>query len=223
MLNVYAFLGRPPSRLPHAPGRTSLRVVACGSVWVALGDTESVPAPEPEALRRHDAVVRSLAQSSDAILPARFGSVVDDESELRRLVEPRGAELGAWLELVAGREQMTLRVYAREQAPTPTAAQATAAAPDTGGPGTRYLTARRRAGELPQIEPLRAALAPLIVAERIERHRTAPLLASVYHLCPRGESALYRTSVRRVSAGLAVRLRISGPWPPYAFAAGALP
>ena len=72
---------------------------------------------------------------------------------------------------------------------------------------------------MPEIAPLRSALAPLVLAERAERHDRPPLLASVYHLVPRGRSRAYRRAVATARARLgAVRLSVTGPWPPYAFA-----
>ncbi len=94
--------------------------------------------------------------------------------------------------------------------------------PDGGGPGTRYLAARRRAHAaraVPEIDPLRPALAPLLRAERAERHDRPPLLASVYHLVCRGRAPAYATALEAAARRLAgVRVAASGPWPPYAFA-----
>ena len=90
------------------------------------------------------------------------------------------------------------------------------------GPGARYLTQRRRQRRqeaLPELAPLRSRLDGLIAAERIERRTTPPFRASVYHLVERGRDAEYRDAVesnRDLVRG--VRLRVSGPWAPYAFA-----
>ncbi|HSF02242.1 MAG TPA: GvpL/GvpF family gas vesicle protein, partial [Solirubrobacterales bacterium] len=128
------------------------------------------------------------------------------------------------LELVAGREQMTLRAYG-----PPAARTADPAVPDASelppGPGARYLAARlrdqRRAQAPPALAPLRAALAPLVHAERIEEHARPPLIASVYHLIARGGADDYRQALEAVMPALEpLRVASSGPWPPYAFAPG---
>jgi hypothetical protein len=62
------------------------------------------------------------------------------------------------------------------------------------------------------------ALAPLVRGERRERHERPPLLASVYHLVPRDGVDAYRTAVASAAEEAGVRVTISGPWPPYAFA-----
>ena len=180
------------------------------------------PAVSEATLRAHDAVIRRLADTVDAILPVRFGSLLS-ESALTDALAVRGRELTEALALVAGREQMTLRLMG-EAAPRP----APAAAPEHPelGPGARYLATRRaewrRAHEAPELEPLRPALQPLVRAERVTRHETPPLLASVYHLIDRGASAVYRGAVERAGSAALVRIVATGPWPPYAFAPEAL-
>jgi hypothetical protein len=118
---------------------------------------------------------------------------------------------------------MTLRVFGEpELPPDPEPGSA-------GGPGTRYLAARRREVErahaLPEIEPLREALRPLLRAERIERHEAAgPLLGTAYHLILQGQTAAYRAALeaaRERTGGR--RIAATGPWPPYAFAPGVIP
>ena len=66
------------------------------------------------------------------------------------------------------------------------------------------------------VEPLRAALGPFVRAERLDRH-DGPLVASVYHLVPRGESAAYLAALEAAAPKSALRVSASGPWPPYAF------
>jgi Gas vesicle synthesis protein GvpL/GvpF len=166
-------------------------------------------------LRGHDATVRRLARGVHAVLPFRFGTVVAGRDELRRLLAPRAAALREALALVAGREQMTLRVFGAPGPERPRVDRARR----PGGPGARYLTARAREHAVPEIDPIRPALASFVRAERTERHRTPPLVASVYHLVDRRRGAAYRAALRRAVRGAGgVRLRVTGPWPPYAFA-----
>jgi len=211
-LYLYAILGGPPRR---RPGHT-LRLVRLDGLWVAARAVGSVPAPTEAALRGHDAIVRRLAAAADAVLPFRFGSVVPDESHLARELRPRLGQLREALALVAGREQMTLRVYGAPRR-RPDRPRAGAAA---RGPGARYLARRARAHAVPEIDPIRPALVALVRAERAERHDVPPLVASVYHLVDRGRGPAYRAALRRAAgAAPGIRLRVSGPWPPYAFAA----
>jgi hypothetical protein len=217
---VYAVLTEPP-RGDAGAGLDAepLRFVPVAGVLAAVGDMAARPAVSPATLRAHDAVVRRLAAVVDAILPVRFGTLLDGERALADALAARAPRLRAALALVAGREQMTLRVFG-EPAPVAPAEPP----PGEQGPGTRYLEARRRRAHcdaaVPELGPLRPWLAPLVRAEAAQRHDAAPLLASVYHLVDRGTAPAYLEAVAVGAPALApVRASATGPWPPYAFAA----
>jgi hypothetical protein len=208
-----------------------LRLLGCGDgLLAAVGEIPAAPAIAPETLRAHDAVVRRLAGIADAVLPARFGMLARDEAALRARLAPAARGLGEALARVAGQEQMILRVF--RDVPAEAVAPAVPARADdahdaTRGPGARYLTARarasREAAEIPELAALRPVLERLVTAERVERHDAPPLVASVYHLLPRGRAAAYTAAVEEGAALLpGVRVSVSGPWAPYAFAPDAL-
>jgi hypothetical protein len=209
VIDVYAVLERPPRRDFRDD---SVRFVKVGALAVACGDTERAPELSEATLRARDRLVRELAASCDAILPARFGSLVADEAELAEKLAPLSAELAKALDLVRGREQMTLRVFG----------SAVVAAPTRATTGTEYLAERARAAtaarSVAEIAPLRARLAPLVFAERVERHEGIALRATVHHLVARGGSAAYLAAIPGTVEGFT--LRASGPQPPYAFAPG---
>lgn len=217
-LYVYALVDEEPAAsLGAGIAGEPLRLVRRGGIAAVVGELDSTPRLEREALLRQDAVVRRLADLFDALLPARFGEAFADEAALAEGIAARAADLAAALVLVRGCVQMTLRVFG--DAETSSAADA-----DLGdGPGTRYLAARRRASErtreLPEIEPLREALLPLLRAERIERREAGRLLGTAYHLVPRAETGAYLAALERARARIGGRrVAASGPWPPYAFA-----
>jgi hypothetical protein len=216
LLYLYSVLAEPPTAaLGQGLAAEPLSLVACGPLISVVGEMRAPPAVEGTALRGHDATIRRLADLVDAILPARFATMAEDETALRALLEPRTASLGDALRLVAGCEQMTLRVFGPALPPP----RAATDVPREAGPGTRYLAARFRATTPAGLEPVRAAVAALVRAERITPHRTPPLLASVYHLVRRDDTAAYRQNL--AAAHLApLRVEVSGPWPPYAFAPG---
>ena len=205
MIGLYAVTLSPGAGLSGARGEP-LREIRCGELALLTGDPP--PPLSAEALRAYDAAVRQIAQSCEACLPARFGAAAEDEAALLRSVEPRAAGLLEALQLVRGREQMTLRIHGPGR-PAPLA--------KADGPGTRYLEERRRARALPELDPLRSALEGLVRAERLERHTEPGLLASVYHLIDRGAAARYRALVERVSLE-GLRVALSGPWPAWSFA-----
>ena len=194
-LYLYAVIDEEPSSLAEP-----LRLVRCGELLIVAG--EEVPPLAPESLAAQDAVIRRLDVT--AVLPIRFGEKVRDEEELCKLLKPRTSDLVEALERVRGCDQMTLRVFG-DPAPPPEL---------QGGPGTRYLEARRRAYSLPEIQPLLERLRPLVTAERIERKEQGNLLGTVYHLVRREDVPAYR------KAATDQRVAVSGPFPPYAFAPG---
>lgn len=222
MICLYAVCARRPPALTRRRGTCGepLSAIACGDVVAVVGDVASAPALDAATLRTHDAVVRRLAGSVDALLPVRFGTLFANAPAAVAAVMERHDALAEALALVSGREQMTLRVFgaaaaARDGAP----ARSTRAAPTTGA---AYMRARqaaeRRARRVPEIAWLRPALERFVHAERVERHRTPPLLASVHHLIPRGRAAQYLAAVARASRGARrVRVVATGPSPAWAF------
>jgi hypothetical protein len=181
-------------------------------------------APEPTAatLTAYERIVRRLMDRG-AILPARFGSVLDDEPEVRALLRRRREDLVARLRRVRGAVEISLRASWRED----THPQPDGSLPQSDGggtqPGTAYLrerlelrqSARRVAGELDSLKPLalssRRTLAPrpdvpLLDAYLVDRERVDEFVALV----------------EQIDVDLDdVDLVCTGPWPPYSFAEGA--
>jgi len=220
-LYLYAVLGAAPAApLGEGLAGEPLRTVDCGAVVAAVGMMTESPPVSPESLRGHDAVVRRLTRAVDALLPARFGSLAPDARGLCERLERAAADLHEALARVAGREQMILRVFTDGPGPAPRPEMDPS---DAGGPGTRYLAERARAQRaataIGELAPLRPVLDRFVTAERVERHDALPLVASVYHLVPRGASAEYATAVEDAARGLSgMRVTVSGPWAAYAFA-----
>lgn len=217
-LYVYALLrGRGRARPGVGLAGEPLRVVEVSGLHVVVGPVRRRPPPSAAALQRHDQVVRRLTAGAAAVLPVRFGTLVADAEALARALAPRAPELGRALDLVRGCHQMTLRISRRT--PAGNARDAAPSAVGGGLPGTRYLTERLRARQVPEIAPLQRALRPVVRAERVERHDRPPWLASVYHLVPRGDVERYAAIVAAAGPRLPeLTIATSGPWPAWAFA-----
>jgi len=222
LLYLYALVDDDPTgSLGEGIAGEPLRLVHRGGIAAVVGDLDSRPRPEPEALQRQDAVVRHLAEIFGALLPARFGEAFADEAALAERISPRAKDLSSALTLVRDCVQMTLRVFGDPDG------IAEAAADLSGGPGTQYLETRRRERErarsLPEIDSLREALRPLLRAERIERHEAGRLLGTAYHLVPRAQTGAYLAVLEKSEEVRGHRIAASGPWPAYAFAPEAAP
>jgi hypothetical protein len=235
-LYLYAVAAPPTSSTSSAPA-TAVRGFEdrevswrpAGGLLAAVARLERTPTVELESLRAHDRVVRGLSASVAALLPMRFGQALGSEADLEASIARAGARLRPALAAVEGCAQMTLRVCGeRDAAPAGGASGADAPDDDGLGPGARYLAARARASAPPPgvtdaLAPLLDALAPRTRAHRVERGRAPGLLASIYHLVPNEDLEAYAQVLERHRAALApLRLRASGPWPPYAFAEASL-
>ena len=228
MLYVYALLDRPPARkLGRGILDAPVRAVGKRAPFAIVSAISGAPDPDAARLRAHDRVVRRAAAGSAAILPARFGCVVEHDEELLQLLLARRSELSAALERVRDREQMILRFFQRvpRELPRPPVR-------GKGGAGTKYLERRLAAARRTRavLKPVLAAVAGLVKSEHIELAYAGPgdgspqLLASVYHLVPRGAARAYAAAVTRGLRGSkGLRTWLSGPCPPYAFAAEQLP
>jgi hypothetical protein len=224
---LYALIGDPPrGDLGRGLHREPLEILPGRRFHVIVGRMDAPPLPTTEALRRHDRTVRRIAAVVDAVLPVRFGSVAPDEAGAVRLLAPRALELAGRLVRVRGHDQMTLRVFGSGRPPNPRPARPRLPGGRRLGPGARYLIAQqhRHGATAPELDPIRPLLQGLVAYERVQRHATPPLLASVYHLVPRDRCTQYRKRVARAARRLApLRLTVTGPWPPYAFGGDAWP
>lgn len=218
---IYALVdGEPSGPLGEGIAGEPLRLLPFGDLAAVLGDLAAPPRPDQKTLKAQDAVVKRLAERFTALLPARFGEQAPDEATFADRLAPRAGEIAAALELVRGCVQMTLRVFGEPGLVPP--------AEPEGGPGTRYLAARlqeaERSRSLPEIEPLRELLRPLLRAEKIRRHDAGRLLGTAYHLVPRPQTGAYLAALEGAEDRLGGRrIAATGPWPPYAFAPEAAP
>ena len=179
--------------------------------------------------REHDAVVQALAELTTTV-PLRLGAVyVDDGSAAVRVARLREAAR-ATLDVLDGREEWGVKVYAVH----PTAAAPTAPA-DPPSSGLEYL--RRRRGELARRAVDAHALAEdadavfeglRTVAVLARRHRPQdpalsgvkrPMLLNAAFLVDRdGRPEFHRTVDRLGQARPEGAVVLTGPWPPYSFA-----
>ena len=210
---VYALIsGRSPRMFTTSSGER-LRVVRRRTLAAVVSDRFGASS-SPANLRRYDRVMRELAARFPAMLPARFGTSVE-EDELMFILSSRRASLARALTAVRGRVQMTIRVLSRGEAED-RAIALTREERAGAVTGRDYLAGKARAARaVAGFEPVRAAVARWVRDERVERRGG---VSSVYHLIPRSSTGAYRRAVRAAAAAAGLRLMVSGPWPPYAFA-----
>jgi hypothetical protein len=214
-LYVYALLDRrvAPPRLPR---RRRLEVIEVAGVAAAVEHLdEPLPLNEQTLREQHQIVVR-LARTAKAILPVRFGTLVD-RAELEGVIEARQDVLQQALRDVHGKVQMTVRVFGRpKRLPAASAAAS----------GAEYLRARaaQHAPTLPKLaHAIVEAVRPFVSAEVIDAGR-GNVLVTINHLIDRKVASRYLSIVKPIDQkptahGPRSTVHVvSGPWPPFAFA-----
>lgn len=179
--------------------------------------------------RAHDAVVRA-AFEQDAVLPLRFGTVLADQTAVRRLLADRHDEALALLDHVAGSQEWGAKVRGRPQPREPVPPPAPVRAGGARPSGTEYLARRRSAlAEAEQRESRRRAALDDVEAElaaratdRVSRRASGgDVVLDVAYLVPEQSTveflAVAETSAARLGEH-GMELEITGPWPPYSFA-----
>jgi len=202
-----------------------LRAIPFDGVMAIVGDVRRRPAASTRNLRQYAAVVESIAARMPAVLPARFGTTFDDVAELTLVLRSRGATMRRRLRAVRGRTQMTIRLLGSDpsdesyRGPTPVTSRTGVRPRNKSTQGTQYLRQRlavlRTAREVPELAPIQPALRRFVKDERVERRGD---IATIHHLIPRSMVERYRSAVVRTATESDVRLVVSGPFAPYAFA-----
>ena len=191
-----------------------LHTVAEGQL-VAVVSEHSGPPPEPTAaaLGDFERTVRALMDRVP-ILPAQFGSVLEDEADVRDFLRRRGEDLLARLERVRGAVEIGLRASWRDRAALPN---------ERPESGTAYLRDRLELRE--QARRVAHQLDPLTALALSSRRVLAPrpdLPVLDAYLVDQGRVDEFVALVEKLGRGLDdVDLVCTGPWPPYSFAEGA--
>lgn len=227
VLYLYALAGQlsDVEDLKGVQGESLIVIAIDGAVAVA-GEVAERPSLDADTLKAQDRLVRQLHDRASALLPMRFGVTAADQDAAVRAIGAREGVLQR-LAAVRGCEQMIVRVFAsgERQVDQPCLAEARDQLPgerrrvaDT--PGRRYLEARAtQRTSSPELLAIERAAVPLQRHVRVEPAHQPGLHGSVYHLIERGHAEEYRAAIERAAAGLSgVRVVISGPSPPYAFA-----
>jgi len=187
-----------------------------------------VPPVELGTLKTHEAVVAHIAAAVPAILPVRFGTLLETE-DIEEALGEREEEIAEAFALVRGRVQFTWRYAETRRARDAWGARGATGAAAARGLGVETRSAKpavlsgaeylRRAAAkaTPPVvfRTLRAKLRPLIAAERYDG-ATATLPDSLYHLVDRSSTERYRLLAEKLAATRSA-LSVTGPFPPFAF------
>jgi len=173
-----------------------------------------------ELAREHDAVVRAVFRH-EAVLPLRFGTVLDGEDAARRLLKAGYDQARDCLDEVAGHREWGVRVRHTEAVTT--------TRPDAAGlTGTQYLV--RRHERLKAIQRAREDVVGAAgrlqdalrrhAADSIGRARPHGVLVNTAYLVETGREAAFHAEFEWFARELreaGATVETSGPWPPYSF------
>jgi hypothetical protein len=179
--------------------------------------------------RAHHAVIVEAAAEEGPTAPLRLATVYRDDQAVARMLRERAAELGAVLERVRDRREWGVKVYVDAKPEMPAEEPAS-----SDRPGTSYLLRRRADRD----RGARARERARAVADRLDErltqvaaaaHRMTPqdarlsgrpqeMVLNASYLVDRGDEEEFRAVLAGVgSEGATVEL--TGPWPPFSFAA----
>ena len=182
--------------------------------------------------RAHHRVVHAVASHAPAV-PMRLATVYHDDARVAEMLTELAEPLTEGLNRVRGKVEYGVKGYA--ETPTPTQERATVAASQES-PGTAYLRRRRadlaardaeREAAINDAEQVHRKLTALSAASR--RHapqhpslsgQQTPMLLNGAYLVAADRITDFTDAVTRLDAEhRAIRLELTGPWPPYSFAA----
>ncbi|AKF10189.1 GvpL/GvpF family gas vesicle protein [Sandaracinus amylolyticus] len=214
-----AVVDRAPDALPSIDGARVEAFALGDHATLIAAELPAMPAAGLDALRRHDAAVRTLAEQVPAVLPVRFGAHASEPARLVERLRGREDALHRGLERVHGAVQVTVRAMRG-----PPLVVAPVDERDASfGPGARFLRQRARAPRPPGWDALTRALRPHVRAERVDEGDPRVDAWRVYHLVARDGEPAYRTELAHVVALVPDWQLVAGASsPPYAFAAEVL-
>jgi hypothetical protein len=217
---VYGIAAAPALGLREGVAERPVAAEAEGDLWLILSPwTGEPPRGEAPTVVAHERVVEA-AMAGGAVLPFRFGTVVD-EVDCREFVRRYQERIHQQLQQVAGHVEVSLKLI---EPPAPAAGGSM----EKAATGLEYLLRRQRAVARDEERERRAReiitrveerLAPWIAARH---HRLVPndrVIAAITHLIPREALGAWSQAVTELRPQLhGLDCLASGPWPPYHFA-----
>jgi hypothetical protein len=215
---VFALADRVPAKRLGRGLTGALRARSVAGACAIVERRADVPPAAFGSLSAHHAVLVRLSEAVPAILPVRFGTLLD-EGALEEALAERDEELAEAFALVRHRVQFTWRhrAPARTQLPRPPAGPASGAlAPGAGAAYLRRAATGARSAPPASFRLLRDQLRSFVVRERFQP-ASSGMPDTLYQLIDKPAARRYRARARSLTL-TSPRLIVSGPWPPFAFA-----
>ena len=217
---LYCIVGQDLDQPAPPPGM--YMVAAQGLAAVVSRVEQTGAAPSVSSVLAFERVVEAM-HARQAVIPLRYGCLMESESAIVRLLEDHRQEYGALLGRLGGMTEMGIRVLCPARPgsdPEPRLS-----------PGAAYLASlRNRYGSGNSLAPEEAHLADQIGGwlsgcYTEQRREISPAdqgrLVSLYFLTPKTGVERFREQARQICPPGGTKLLLSGPWPPYNFAVAA--
>jgi len=202
---------------PPEPGM--YLVAAHGLAAVVSLVEETSAAPSVSSVLAFERVVEAI-HARQAVIPLRYGCLIEGEAAIVRHLEDHRREYEALLGRLRGLTEMGIRVLCPAR---PESVPGCALSP-----GAQYLASlRNRYGAGGSLAPEETRLADRIAGwlsgcYREQRRETSPSdhgrMLSLYFLTPKTGVDRFRNTAGQICLPGGAKLLLSGPWPPYNFA-----
>jgi hypothetical protein len=198
------------------PGISAVAAHGLAAAVSLVEETNS--APSLASLLDYERVIEAI-HARQAVIPLRYGCLLESESAILRLLENQRQEYRALLVRLSGMAEMGIRILWPERPGI--------LSRSPSSPGSRYLASlRSRCGSGISLAPEETQLADritgLLSACHAEQRREVSLsgrgrLVSLYHLTPKTAVERWREIAQKICPPSGAKLLLSGPWPPYNF------
>jgi hypothetical protein len=212
---LYGIVERDSAGCP--PG--TCLITAHGLAAAVSAVEETISPPSVASLLAYERVVEAI-HHRQAVIPLRYGCVMEDEFAVVRHLEEHRQDYGALLARLLGMTEMGIRVLWPARA---------GVVPDfPPSPGARYLASLRNrynlanalAAEEAQLADRIGGLLPGCFTEQRREVSSSSerRLLSLYFLTSRTGVERFRNRARQICPPSGAKILLSGPWPPYNFA-----
>lgn len=213
---VFALVDAIPSRRAGKGLSGPLSIRKLAGAFAVVERRADVPPIAFGSLTKHQDVVARLAAQVPAILPVRFGTLLESE-HLEEAAGERDDEIAEAFDLVRGRVQFTWRTAGGGRSEA--GGRKTGKADTLPKTGTAYLRRAARAANPAPPAAFRALgrkLAPLVTKQRYQPG-TPAIPEAVYHLVDKTKVDRYVAAAAALKTESS-RFTVTGPFPPFAFA-----
>ena len=214
---LYCIVQQDLDEPPPEPGMCVVAAHGLAAVVSRVEETSS--APSVSSVLAFERVVEAI-HARQAVIPLRYGCLMESESAIIRLLEDHRQEYEALLGRLRGMTEMGIRVLC------PARPGFLPGSPLS--PGAAYLASlRNRYSSGNSLAPEEAQLADQITGllsgcYTEQRREISPAdqgrLVSLYFLTPKTDVERFRNKARQICPPGGTKLLLSGPWPPYNFA-----